>query len=328
MATAMIRCLRKTFPLAQIDMVVRSDFKDLLTHNPHLDRLLPLERKEGFRALWNLRKEINRQHYDLIYDAHRSLRTLFLMPFLQAEQKAYFSKHYFKRTLALLFKWKSLIRGSKRMLERYLDPLLPWGVTYDGGGPELFPSPTSQLQEICKRAGLSSSRRYLGVIPSAQWPGKRWPLERFQKTLQLLVEQTEEVVLIFGGPQDDFCQDLVKGLPTNRVINLQGQLTLLETLEVFPLLKACIANDTGLMHMADALNIPTVLIFGPTHADLGCLPFHPKSQVIEHELWCRPCSKNGQAVCIRSKRWCLELTSPQKVVQTTRQLLSTFSPSL
>lgn len=87
MATAMIRCLRSAFPLAQIDMVVRSDFLDLIQENPHLDRKLGLDRKQGWRALFSLRKEINRQHYDVIYDAHRSLRTVLLMPFLQAEKK-------------------------------------------------------------------------------------------------------------------------------------------------------------------------------------------------------------------------------------------------
>lgn len=325
MATAMIRCLRQTFPLAQIDMVVRSDFADLVANNPNLDRKLNVDRTEGIRALWKLRKQINRQHYDLIYDAHRSLRTLLLMPFLEAEEKVYFSKPYLKRSLALTFKWKSLLRGSKRMLERYIEPLHKYGVQYDGKGPELFSGASSVREKLCHTFQLSSERKYVGVIPSAQWPGKRWPLPRFRETLSLLVENTQEHFLVFGGPEDHFCEELVRGFSNERVTNLQGKLSLKDTIDLLPLLKVCIANDTGLMHMADACGIPSVLIFGPTNADMGCLPFQPQSKIIEHSLWCRPCSKNGEAPCIRKKRWCLELTTPELVYQRTLELLVELS---
>ena len=312
MATAMIRCLRKTFPLAQIDMVVRADFLDLIENNPHLDRKLTVNRKEGWKGLLTLKREIDRQHYDVIYDAHRSLRTILLMPWLKAETKLYFKKPYLKRALAMTFKIKELIRGSQRMLERYIEPLEAIGVRYDGQGPEVF----------VKKQAPSSEPKWIGVVPSAQWPGKRWSPENFRKVLESLLKETQEKFLVFGGPEDHFCGDIVRGLPEERVRNLQGRLTLSQVFEVMTSVKLCIANDTGLMHVADALSIPSVLIFGPTNADMGCLPFHPESQVLEHDLWCRPCSKNGQAPCIRKERWCLTLTTPEMVVQTTHRLLS------
>jgi heptosyltransferase-2 len=84
------------------------------------------------------------------------------------------------------------------------------------------------------------------------------------------------------------------------------------------------------MHVADALNIPSVLILGPTSQELGCLPFHPKSRILEHDLWCRPCSKNGQAPCIRSRRFCLERTRPEDVygaaIGLSRDLKEESSP--
>lgn len=321
MATAMIRCLRKAFPLAQIDMVVRGDFLQLIEQNPHLDRKLGLDRKTGWRGLWSLRQEINRQHYDVIYDAHRSLRTALLMPWLKAEQKAYFKKPYLRRTLALVFKFKQLIRGSKRMLERYVDPLEFLGVHYDGKGPEVFID-SSRSSSVFEREKIDLHSKWVGIIPSAQWPGKRWSIQSFRETLELLLTNTQERFLVFGGPNDLFCQDLVEGLPKDRVINLQGRLNLTEVCHVFTSVKCCIANDTGLMHLADAMDIPNVLIFGPTNRDLGCLPFHPMSQIMEHDLWCRPCSKNGEAPCIRKKRWCLELTTPNMVFRSAEKLLS------
>lgn len=207
------------------------------------------------------------------------------------------------------------------MLERYIEPLASLGVSYDHLGPEVFPDP--KIQSTVPEA----PHQWVGLIPSAQWPGKRWAPEHFRLTLELLLKTTSERFLVFGGPSDSFCEEITQGLPPDRVINLQGKLNLKEVFTTLKRVKLCISNDTGLMHVADGLGIPNVLIFGPTNSDMGCLPFHPKSIILEHSLWCRPCSKNGQAPCIRSKRWCLELTTAEDVANATRRLINQL-PSL
>lgn len=312
MATPLVRCARKAFPHAQIDMVVRADFLDLIRHNPHLDRKIGLPRAKGMGGLLELRRAINRERYDLIYDAHRSLRTLALMPFLAAGDKSYYQKHYARRSAALTLKLPLL--DDKRMLERYIDPLGPFGVRFDGRGPEIFVDDATRAR-AAEKVPLPSPGigKRIGIIPSAQWPGKRWPLESFRKVMEALIARTPHALVVFGGPEDTFCEALCAGLPASRVTSAQGKLTIGESTA---LLEACdfvIANDTGLMHVADALDKPSVLVLGPTSAEMGCLPFHPLSRVLEHDLWCRPCSKNGQAPCIRGRRFCLELTTPEHV---------------
>lgn len=311
MTTAMIRCLRTRFPNAQIDMVVRRDFFDLIEYSPHLTNKLSIDRKEGWRALWALGKQINQTQYDLIYDAHRSLRTLLLMPFLKARYKVYFQKHYVRRNLSLLFKLP-LIRGMPRFLERFIEPLKRFGVEYDHFGPELFLSPTAQSTARAKLP-LCEKKNSLrvGLVPSAQWPGKRWPIENFKLLIESLVTKTDYELILFGGKEDTFCSDLALGFANDRVRNAQGKLTIAESTSLLSECDFVIANDTGLMHIADALKIPCVLFLGPTSGDLGCLPFHADTIVLEHTLWCRPCSKNGQAPCIRLSRKCLTQTTPQ-----------------
>jgi len=136
MTTAMVRNLRRAFPYARIDMVVRDDYIDLIKHNPHLDKKIALPRDQGIKALYNLLKTLRKSHYDLIYDAHRSLRTRALMPFLKASYKSYFDKHYLKRSLALTFKLSLL--QDERFLTRYIKPLESFGVGFDEKGPEVF----------------------------------------------------------------------------------------------------------------------------------------------------------------------------------------------
>ncbi len=311
MSTPMIRCLRNQFPRAQIDMVVREDFLDLIKNNPRLNQKKGLARGEGLQGLLELRRWIQSQNYDVIYDAHRSLRTFFLMPFLKAPQKFYFKKHYLKRSLALTFKLP-LLKHFGRFLERYITPLHPLGVSYDGKGPELFIDPLA-VQHTQERflSGLAKPRITVGLIPSAQWQGKRWPLNYFRELIEKMIIDTPYHFILFGGPADIFCQALAENIPSERLTNLQGRCSIAES---GALLQGCafvIANDTGLMHMADALGKPSILFLGPTSKESGCLPFHPQSIVLERNLWCRPCSKNGQAPCIRKERYCLTEITPQ-----------------
>jgi ADP-heptose:LPS heptosyltransferase len=144
--------------------------------------------------------------------------------------------------------------------------------------------------------------------------------EKFAELAQKLVAETPYQLILFGGPEDSFCQQIANGLPSHRLVNTQGKLSILESSALLRHCSLVVANDTGLMHVADALGIPSVLIFGPTSRELGCLPHHPLTRVVENTLWCRPCSKNGQAPCIRSKRWCLERTSAERVYDETLRL--------
>ncbi len=318
MTTAAVRALRTRYPDARIDMIVRADFLDLIRFNPHLTHAWGLDRRSGWKGLWKLRREINTVGYDLIYDAHRSLRTRMLMPFLRAGAKAYFAKHYFGRALALTFKLPLL--DSRRFLERFIDPLQRFGVVDDNRGPEMVVDPASEASALAKAGLVLDDKPRIGLVPSAQWPGKRWPPERFAEVARQLLAHTSYDLVIFGGKEDTFCAEIAAGLPSDRVTNTQGKLTILESAALVRHCKFVIANDTGLMHVADALGIPCILIFGPTGAELGCLPHHPLTRVVEQRLWCRPCSKNGQAPCIRSRRWCLDLSTPTFVYEEARRL--------
>ncbi len=322
MTTASLRALHEAFPNAVIDMVVRQEYVDLLRFNPHVHRVVGFRKGQGWKGLLELLKLVNNEQYDFVYDAHRSLRTRLLMPWIRAKKRFYFKKHYLRRALALTFKLPLL--DSKRFLERFVEPLKGEGVRYDNQGPEVFVDDASESSALA-RSGLSHDGTLrVGVVPSAQWPGKRWSPQRFRELLLKLCEGTPYQMVVFGGPSDTFCNDIVSGLDPKRVINTQGKLTILESAAILKLCRFTISNDTGLLHLADALGIPSVILFGPTSAELGCLPFHPLSRVVEQKLWCRPCSKNGEAPCIRTKRWCLELTDVSRVYDEALRLDQTL----
>ena len=89
------------------------------------------------------------------------------------------------------------------------------------------------------------------------------------------------------------------------VSDIAGQTSLMETAAVLRRARAFIGNDSGLMHLAEAVGVPVIGLFGPTVDAFGYFPALEGSKVIERELDCRPCSRNGSRPCPRGTQECL-----------------------
>jgi len=168
-----------------------------------------------------------------------------------------------------------------------LEPLQEWGLKPQAPSvPQLFLNP-AVVSTIRERLGEG----YVALAPSAAFPLKRWQLGYWADLIRLMPE-TRFVLL--GGPEDSFLQDLIKAAP-QRVVNLAGQLSLEESAAVVASARALVANDTGLMHVAEQIGIPCLALMGP--APFG-FPSRNLTRIFEIELGCRPCSKHGQGPCV------------------------------
>jgi heptosyltransferase-2 len=153
------------------------------------------------------------------------------------------------------------------------------------------------------------------LAPSAAWPKKRWPLSHWKNLIGLILKQTNLSILILGGPKDDFCKDLA-ALDQKRIVNLQGSLTLLESAAAVKLSKKLVVADTGLLHMAEAMDIPVVALIGPTPFGY---PTKNISVTLERDLWCKPCSKDGRGICWNpTYQKCLVDLKPERVAEHIR----------
>jgi heptosyltransferase-2 len=90
------------------------------------------------------------------------------------------------------------------------------------------------------------------------------------------------------------------------------------------LLKRCdclVTNDSGPLHVAQALQVPVVAIFGPTHPKLGFAPLGSKNVVLCAQIKCSPCSLHGERKCHKKSRLCMDLIQPETVVEVVESLL-------
>ena len=101
-----------------------------------------------------------------------------------------------------------------------------------------------------------------------------------------------------GGVQrKHLCDRIAQQATTKELLNLAGKTTLLEAAAVIKNCDLLICNDSGTMHLANAVGTDVFALFGPTVKQFGFAPFRPHDEVFEVELYCRPCSAHGGQKC-------------------------------
>ena len=312
--------LAEAYPKAEIHWVTRREYQDLIASHPKLSRIWALPREGGVRALLQLGRELRRENYTHVYDAHNNLRSRILGWQLKGPlswrvwtgRLKFLRRSIYRWRRYLLFSWR--INTFPRPFSgqfALLEPLAKWGIsTAAPSPPQLWIAP-SVLDSV--RAKLRFGT-FVALAPSAAFALKRWPIEHWAELIRR-DDQTHFVLL--GGPEDTFLAELEAVAPT-RVQNLAGQLSLVESSAVVQHARALVANDTGLMHVAEQIGRPCVALMGP--APFG-FPSRERTRILERELWCRPCSKHGQGPCINPKfHQCLRDIPPSEVGQALKEV--------
>ena len=143
-----------------------------------------------------------------------------------------------------------------------------------------------------------------------------WPTEYFIKLGNELTKNNFKI-LLFGGKDDrKICKEISDQIEDS--IDLSNDDDLLNLAEGMKKCKAVICNDSGLMHTALAVNIPTIAIFGSTVKEFGFAPYKGKNLVLENNLLsCRPCSHIGLDECPKKHLKCLKDIDPNFTLNKT-----------
>jgi heptosyltransferase-2 len=306
---SVLRPLKESFPSAEIHWLVREDLKGILEDHPLISKCYIVERGSGLTGLYQLAVQLSQERYDLVYDAHSTLRTFFLRRWITAPVGSRWiarPKSRIKRFL--FFKLHLAVFPSPfRGMISYLKALSP----IPGFRPKL--STIEWHHPLSPELKKQVEGRII-LAPSAAWEMKRWPLDSWKKLISLLPEQK---FVVLGGPADTFCEELVEG---ERVINLAGKLSLKESCSVVANSPLIVSADTGLVHVADLAGVKGLSLIGPTAFGF---PSNPQIKTIEVPLSCRPCSKDGRGKCSQEiyQRCMVEIT-PEFVAREIQQQLA------
>lgn len=304
-------------PEAEIQFVTRQDLSGLLEHNPHIQKIWRLDRRQGLRGLWHMIQELKKENFTHIYDAHNNLRSYLIRFFVAAPNKLTRPMMRFKRFMLLRFNknyFEKPFSGQRDLLK----PLEKWGYPFTlPRPPQLFFSAEENklASAILQKHQL---KEFVVLAPSAAYFLKRWPLDHWKKLIEL---NPALQFVVLAGPTDQFTSELNA---YKNITNLTGQTSLRESAAVVSKAQAVVANDTGLLHFAEQLGKPTIALMGP--APFG-FPSRPSTKILERNLACRPCSKHGQGPCVNPNyHECLKSISPTEVSLDLKQLLLGANP--
>ena len=176
-----------------------------------------------------------------------------------------------------------------------------------------------QVEQKLQGANINSDSIY-AICPGAEYgPSKRWPTEYFAVLAQQLIKQNSNNQIILLGSKSDhsLAQEITsKGQQASNVHNWCGNTSLDEAIALIGMSKAVVSNDSGLMHIAAALQIPQVAIFGssdPAHTP----PLSDRAKIIWLNMSCSPCHKR---VCPLGHLRCLKDILPEQVLTTLNTL--------
>ncbi|HEX5483180.1 MAG TPA: lipopolysaccharide heptosyltransferase II [Terriglobia bacterium] len=156
------------------------------------------------------------------------------------------------------------------------------------------PEERSWAVRYVESLGLPGPRFLVGVVPGASFgPAKRWPAERFAELADRLAMALHADVVLFGAASErPLAEEVAQEMKHTPAI-VAGEATLRQSMALLERCRLVVTNDSGMMHVAAALALPVVAIFGSTDPD-ATGPFGPNARVVRHEVECSPC---GLRVC-------------------------------
>ena len=320
--TPSLRALRVAWPESRIAVLVPRGTEGVLTGNPDLDAVLVLERGEGFRGSWRIFRALRRHAPDLVLEMGQGDREAILGWLSGATERVGYapgrSGAWRRRLLTRLVPWN----GLQHMVETNLDLVRACGVPAAGGRPILAVHPEARARIAVRlgSAGLGPGQPLVVVHPVSRWLFKAWSGAGCAEAIDGLVRAQGIAVAVTSGPGPTEVEAAGRILAavTVPVINLVGQTSLEELAAVLERAALFIGVDSAPMHMAAALGIPVVALFGPS-GEFSWGPWGDGHAVVSSPFLCRPCGRDG---CLGSKRSdCLEAIASQAVLGAAEPVL-------
>ena len=156
------------------------------------------------------------------------------------------------------------------------------------------------------------------------WPTKRWTPEGYA-SVTVELHRRGYTVLLLGAPNEAAIVADVNRQAGNVGINLAGRTEVATLVAAIDRCQAMVCNDSAPMHIAAALGVPEVAIFGPTHPSMGFAPRGDNAIVVQRDLSCRPCSSHGGVRCPIGTHACMRELAPADVLAALDRLLARAS---
>jgi len=314
-----LESLKRNLPQAQIWIAAREEVQDLYSSLDFVKGIIPLPGLNNFRNLRDASKKIKEYDFDIGLLLTNSFSSALLFFLAKIPQRWGYSRDNRGFLLTKGVPIKNLDGPASHQVHYYLN--LISGLGFQTSDPELVLSLSLREKNWAKNelsaSGYDLKKPLIILNPGAYYgPAKRWPASRFAELASMFQKKNKAQILIIGSAEEVELVESIASSMTERPINMAGKTTLLQLAELISLADLFITNDSGPMHITNALRIPLIAIFGPTDPRVTG-PFHQPSAVIKKEVACWPCSYR---ICPFDHR-CMTEIEPEEIFTLSQNFL-------
>ncbi len=292
MALPVLMDLRNSFKEAQITAMCKAPLGDLLREDPTVDEIFSFSKISGFSRRLERRdviEKLRKGQYDLGVLLTNSFSSAWLFWQGNVKNRVGFEGNWRRLLLShpLTFPGN---RKKQHLVTTYKNLLTPLDIAISATAPRLILTEReiAEARSLLENYGISKNNLIVGINPGAAYgSAKCWLPERFREVTEKMLTHENVSIVYFGDPiTAALVKDICRGF-SSRVVNLAGMTSLRELVSLIGVCDVLLTNDSGPMHIADALNVPLVALFGSTN-EITTGPYRSKNVIHKH-VSCSPC---------------------------------------
>jgi len=311
LTTPIVRSIRKNYPSAEIHFLTKKQFTPILENNPYINKIIEYDSQtDKFK---NIIKKIARNQYDLIIDLQSKLNSFLIKLFTGNSKHVTYNKRHFYRwrlTHESLSKNLAPIKSTVYLYASVLDKL---GIKLDDEKLDIF-LPENQ-DEIYSVFNIPNSAFRISISPGATHFTKQYPADYYSQLVDMITDKLNAQIILLGSKNEKKLTAQISNGCKKKILDLAGETDIMDMAIIIKNSELFISGDCGPMHIAAALNIPQIAIFGPTHPKLGFAPINTNAVIIQKDLPCRPCSLHGREKCPKTHFKCIMDIKPEEIFE-------------
>jgi lipopolysaccharide heptosyltransferase II len=318
--TPAIRALKETYPDSYLGVLTNQIGSELLQENPNIDEFFIFKRGgRGFVSLLRLLKVLRQRKFEIAFIFHASDRIIWPLVFFSGVCEIIGLNRDNKGLNFILTKTvHSLIRS--HIIENRLAIVQQIGAHTEQRTLEIYLTDTERrkVKQFLRDRGIKGNSLLIGFHPGAKYVYRRWPAKNFVQLGAALTKKYNCKILVTGSREE---RSLINDIATqiDGAISIAGDLSIRESAALIQDMDLFITNDTGPMHIAFALETPTIALFSPSDiVQCGPCKAQGKYTIIKKPQICTPCVyKNCYSPL------CMEQITAEEVIAEVESLLNT-----
>ncbi|MBU0479210.1 glycosyltransferase [bacterium] len=333
MTTPALRTLRENFPKAQIDILTLPHTAEILKDNPDVDniyscnadfwRFFPLNvRKlsENIQTINNLKNS----NYDLCLSYGGTFGFVLLAGLVKASLSVgplrELKRGIFQENTSLFYS-ATVSTTEKHIIEDHLKLVEYLGCKTKDKNEQFFINPEDEKagDEFLQKHALSE-KNYAVMHPGAKWSPKRWPAHCFSALIDILFSEKNIQTILVGAYADSKLLEEIRQKTESKTVIICSNLNLKNIGYIIRKSLFFVGNDSGIAHVAGSVNVPCIVLFGPTDPDT-CLPRSDKVLAVRENMPCWPCILYYRRDnCEIGENVCMQKLTPMCVMKEIEKL--------